>query len=540
MTLPPVGEAEGLATLMALEQAALTQDMPWPTVAQELATIAQVSLRCDRVQIWWANTPTDPLSPLIPRDRGLGADPAGLALTAWTTLLQQGICTWATPAEITAAWQDGPLAGSPLINPTAQALYLLPLQTTTGAKGLLVAERWRQEPWRTADHWIGRSLGQTLVTLHHQRHHQQLQQQLQQQDIWLAQYQAELSQTTQAWQESQSFIHSMLNASTCMVYLYDRSENRVIYSNHQVWEHLGYTADDVTSQPGHFLQAVIHAADHDAVQQQRHQWWQHTRGHTLRMEYRVRAKDGQWRWLLVQEARFIPDAPQGREQVIGTATDVTDFKTTEAALRAANAQLQHLAITDELTQLTNRRHFDHCLHETWDHMLHAASPVTLMLCDIDYFKRYNDHYGHLAGDRCLQQVAQIILQAAQRHTDVVCRYGGEEFAILLPNTDVTGAEVVAQRIQQRLLKTPIDHPKSPLQGRVTLSLGIATWTPVPFQAAQQLVAAADHALYAAKSAGRDRYQIATPTVDPADEVPPTPEAVGRGNDGNGAAMDRTN
>ena len=206
--------------------------------------------------------------------------------------------------------------------------------------------------------------------------------------------------------------------------------------------------------------------------------------------------------------------------MIGTATDITEFKTTEVALRSANAKLQQLAITDELTQLANRRHFDRCLQETWQKMAYIKSPVALILCDIDYFKRYNDAYGHPAGDRCLQQVAQIIFQAAQRQADVVSRYGGEEFAILMPNTYRVGAEAVAQRIQTLLANQSIDHLQNPLKSQVTVSLGIATVVPVLAQSAQTLVAAADRALYQAKSAGRDRYHVATSTPSASADAPP--------------------
>jgi diguanylate cyclase (GGDEF)-like protein/PAS domain S-box-containing protein len=176
-------------------------------------------------------------------------------------------------------------------------------------------------------------------------------------------------------------------------------------------------------------------------------------------------------------------------------------------LEAANQELQRLACIDGLTQVANRRRFDEYLHTEWRRLAREKKPLSLILCDIDYFKLYNDTYGHLAGDLCLQQVAQVLHQSLKRPADLVARYGGEEFAMILPNTDITGAAFIAETIRRRVRGLEIPHAQSPVSQCVTLSLGVATQIPTTDTSAQALIAAADEALYRAKAEGRDRVVL---------------------------------
>ncbi|PSB56270.1 hypothetical protein C7B61_20690, partial [filamentous cyanobacterium CCP1] len=142
-------------------------------------------------------------------------------------------------------------------------------------------------------------------------------------------------------------------------------------------------------------------------------------------------------------------------------------------LQQVNQELQHLATHDELTQLANRRYFDDYLDQEWNRMVREQSDLAIILCDIDYFKLYNDTYGHLAGDECLARVAQAIGRAIKRPADLAARYGGEEFAIILPNTNSIGAIQVAQEICQEVAQLKLAHAASQIQPWITLSLGIA-------------------------------------------------------------------
>ncbi len=163
------------------------------------------------------------------------------------------------------------------------------------------------------------------------------------------------------------------------------------------------------------------------------------------------------------------------------------------------------ATIDALTQVANRRSFDDYLHQSWQRSQRDQLPLSLILCDVDEFKLYNDRYGHLAGDLCLHQLAQAIQQCTKITDDQVARYGGEEFAIILPNTSLGGALSVAERIQQSISQLQIPHGNAAKYPYVTLSLGITGTIPTDTQSIDGLIATADRALYAAKHKGRNTY-----------------------------------
>ena len=173
-------------------------------------------------------------------------------------------------------------------------------------------------------------------------------------------------------------------------------------------------------------------------------------------------------------------------------------------LEAANMELQRLAAVDGLTQIPNRRCFDKKLELEWQLMEREKESLSLILCDIDFFKLYNDHYGHQGGDECLKKVAQILASNAQRAGDLAARYGGEEFAVILSRTDVQGAMRVAEAIRSDLKAAAIFHAASKVSKFITLSMGIATTVPAAGLSIEELIGQADRALYRAKLEGRDR------------------------------------
>lgn len=181
-------------------------------------------------------------------------------------------------------------------------------------------------------------------------------------------------------------------------------------------------------------------------------------------------------------------------------------------LEEANQELRRLALLDGLTGVANRRRFDEYLEDEWHRMVRERLPLSLILCDIDFFKRYNDTYGHQAGDDCLRRVADALRFCAKRSVDLVARYGGEEFAVILPNTNAAGASLVAEAILEVVSSLEIVHSQSEVNKHVTLSLGIGSIYPKPTKMPQMLIAAADKALYQAKAAGRNRCftEIAVP------------------------------
>jgi diguanylate cyclase (GGDEF)-like protein len=178
-----------------------------------------------------------------------------------------------------------------------------------------------------------------------------------------------------------------------------------------------------------------------------------------------------------------------------------------AELEKANQELYRMATLDGLTLVANRRHMDAFLDAQWEQHCLAQQSLSVLLCDIDEFKPYNDYYGHQAGDDCLKYVAQLLSRAAARPRDLVARYGGEEFVIILPDTDLIGAHQVAERVASETKQLRFPHVNSSVQPYITLSVGIANVTPHLEMTWQQLIRMADQALYQAKRSGRDRYCV---------------------------------
>jgi len=193
------------------------------------------------------------------------------------------------------------------------------------------------------------------------------------------------------------------------------------------------------------------------------------------------------------------------------------------ALVAANQALQKLALSDGLTSLANRRRFDEHLADEWQRLARDRHPLSLILCDLDHFKLYNDTFGHPAGDRCLIRVARALLNGPQRPADLVARYGGEEFAIILPNTDTHGAWRIAQKIHESIRALKIPHAEDSENEFVTVTMGVSTVIPGHDSTPQMLVQASDLALYHAKQHGRNRTYVNGHynTVNTRDASPPS-------------------
>ncbi|MCW8918817.1 MAG: diguanylate cyclase [Gammaproteobacteria bacterium] len=171
-------------------------------------------------------------------------------------------------------------------------------------------------------------------------------------------------------------------------------------------------------------------------------------------------------------------------------------------------ELERFSTIDGLTDIPNRRYFDHCMEQELGHAKRQQTPLSLLYLDIDHFKRYNDRYGHLAGDETLRRVAQTIASLARRNTDVAARLGGEEFVILLPDTDREQASQLAEHLQQAIRALAIEHADSTVGEHLTLSIGSATLTPERDTQAGELLGLADRALYQAKAQGRNRVVVA--------------------------------
>lgn len=215
---------------------------------------------------------------------------------------------------------------------------------------------------------------------------------------------------------------------------------------------------------------------------------------------------GEWppedRALLAMTAQLLLHSVRHRAQLIAILA-------TQEALRAANRQLEELSRHDPLTGLFNRRHFDEVKEDEFQRALRSGQPLSLLICDIDYFKAFNDHYGHAAGDQCLRDVAQAMNTAIIRSGDGLARIGGEEFAILLPATSATAALQVAERVRQAVADLRIAHAASGVGPWVSISVGLAQLEAGRTPDFDALFEAADQALYRAKEKGRNRIEFST-------------------------------
>ena len=183
----------------------------------------------------------------------------------------------------------------------------------------------------------------------------------------------------------------------------------------------------------------------------------------------------------------------------------------QAELEQKNVELERLSCSDGLTGILNRRSFDNYLHKEWLRASREKKEIALLMMDIDYFKAFNDHYGHQGGDACLCKVARELSENVRRPSDIVARYGGEEFVVVLPDSTLEGAAIIAEVLREKIQALNIEHDFSPVARCVTISLGVASIVPSNETTAEMLIKFADEALYHAKAAGRNRHSVYLPS-----------------------------
>ena len=225
------------------------------------------------------------------------------------------------------------------------------------------------------------------------------------------------------------------------------------------------------------------------------------------LSYRWKKKDGNYLWL-ESNIRLFRDAVTGEAAgFVYVLRDISERKIAEDKLQDAFHTVEQLAMVDGLTGVANRRLMDETLNREWMRAIRDGTSLSLLLIDVDHFKLYNDLYGHLAGDACLQAIATAIQSQLRRPPDMLARFGGEEFVIILPNTPASGAETMSRIVLDAVAGCAIPHPGSPY-GSVTVSLGCATLTATLEGSTKDLLKAADDAMYRAKTNGRNQMQLA--------------------------------
>ena len=222
-------------------------------------------------------------------------------------------------------------------------------------------------------------------------------------------------------------------------------------------------------------------------------------------DYRARTKDDGYVW--IRDVVHVVRNDKGEvEALVGFMFDISERKKTEEKLLNLQKELEALSFKDGLTNIANRRRFDSGFALEWERAREEGNPLSILLFDVDFFKQYNDLYGHIQGDNCLVEIGQILSMAVDGPRDLVARYGGEEFVIMLPDADANRARSIADRCHRLIRKQAIFHALSPHGKFVTVSIGGGTVVPVGQATPSDFIKAIDRQLYAAKSNGRNRTE----------------------------------
>ena len=288
------------------------------------------------------------------------------------------------------------------------------------------------------------------------------------------------------------------------------STGMIVDVNDKFCEVSGYSRDELLGQDHRIVNSGIHDKEYfDEM------WANITSGNKWHGEVCNRTKNGELYWV---DSAIVPIRDQSGEidRYVSVRVDITQRKKYELGiekvnkeLTSANIQLEELSQIDALTGVGNRRYFDENLANYLSTMSRADSTLTLMLCDVDNFKNYNDRYGHQAGDDCLRNVANSIELNFSRAGDIVARYGGEEFAVILPNIGRETAMMLAERMRANIEALALEHGDSSVAKVVTVSIGVVTLQPVKGVTVKRVIEKADKALYRAKDIGRNRVEVAS-------------------------------
>lgn len=302
-------------------------------------------------------------------------------------------------------------------------------------------------------------------------------------------------------QQNLATLHELVTENSRDAILITDTDGKADYISPALERMTGWKPEEVRSE----LLMLIHPDDRPLVKREVETSFQ--KGSVM-VEYRTRTKSGAYIWV---EANIKALKDRKTNSVTGTLRiirDASERKHGEKQLQEAYQALETLAVTDALTGLANRRRFDHYLAGEWRRGIREQNPLSLLLMDVDLFKAYNDSYGHLRGDHCLKLIAAVTAETVNRSADLVARFGGEEFAVVLPNTEAEGAVQIAGKICQAIRARAFPHRADP-KGTVSVSIGCATLRPKARLQESDLIELADRALYSAKRAGRDRVVHAT-------------------------------
>lgn len=305
-----------------------------------------------------------------------------------------------------------------------------------------------------------------------------------------------------AFSEDPSVYRTLLESTLAIPWKIDWASMRFAYIGPQIETLLGWaqdswlTVDDWASR--------IHDEDRERVVN--FCVSQSMAGVDHEADYRALRPDGGYVWIR-DVVHVVRDQGGNVEALVGFMFDISERKKAEDEVARLQAELERLSLTDGLTGLSNRRMFDRKLEFEWKSCRRQQQPLSLLMLDIDCFKQFNDAYGHLRGDDCLRAIAEVLAAVALRPRDVVARFGGEEFALLLPDTGAEAAGLMARECAARIASLALPHKTSPVAGIVTASIGVGTGIPPrDEQDGRDFLEAVDRTLYKAKQNGRNRVE----------------------------------
>lgn len=290
---------------------------------------------------------------------------------------------------------------------------------------------------------------------------------------------------------------TLLESTKAIPWRIDWDTKRFTYIGPQIQDLLGWTPDSWTSVEDWATR--MHEEDREYVVN--FCVMQSQNGIDHEADYRALTADGGYVW--IRDVVHVVRKDNGDvDSLVGFMFDISQRKRDEQELERLRRELEVLSFKDGLTGVANRRMFNMTLDREWAAARRDARPLSVILLDIDYFKQYNDHFGHLAGDECLKQVARILLETVSRPRDLVARYGGEEFVLVLPETDAAAAHAVAERVRQAIVDAQI--PLARQGDFLTVSQGVGSIVPDEPNDVSAFIHDIDRRLYRAKQEGRNR------------------------------------
>lgn len=313
-----------------------------------------------------------------------------------------------------------------------------------------------------------------------------------------------MSDTQLGLDSDNAVYRTLLESTKAIPWKIDWATMKFAYIGPQIEPLLGWTQDSWVSAEDWAMR--IHPEDRDYVVN--FCISQSKAGVDHEADYRALTKNNGYVW--IRDVVHVARNENGEvESLIGFMFDISERKKAEEKLTSLQKELESFSFKDSLTGVANRRKFDASLDLEWASARRSALPLSLIMLDVDFFKQYNDRYGHIQGDECLKHIAQTLSLAVTRPRDVVARFGGEEFVLILPETDANAARQVAERCKTMVAKLEIPHETSAADGIVTASMGVATFKPSGAIEPKHLIEAVDKLLYKAKENGRNRIESAS-------------------------------